>query len=156
MKGIHHISKSEVCSIIFFLGKICVVCDTEKWIFFSRKQETLESSFFFFYPKIKLEMLLEYKKTVYVLRFPHWMPLSNLASTANLLYASRQVERTRVLNWWNLRANHNLYCELIALLHTVLLCSVWLSDDVLGFDSLRHLRLVRSVKLSTREGQKGG
>ena len=30
-------------------------------------------------------MLLEYKKTVYVLRFPHWMPLSNLASTANRL-----------------------------------------------------------------------
>lgn len=30
-------------------------------------------------------MLLEYRKTVYVLRFPHWMPLSNLASTANVL-----------------------------------------------------------------------
>ena len=28
-------------------------------------------------------MLLEYRKNV--LRFPHWMPLSNLASTANLL-----------------------------------------------------------------------
>lgn len=30
-------------------------------------------------------MLLEYKKIVYVLRFPQWMPLSNQASTANLL-----------------------------------------------------------------------
>ena len=30
-------------------------------------------------------MLLEYRKTVYLLTFPHWMPLSNLASTVNLL-----------------------------------------------------------------------
>ena len=30
-------------------------------------------------------MLLEYRKTVYVLRFPHWMPLSSLTSTANVL-----------------------------------------------------------------------
>ena len=51
MKAIHHISETEVCSVIFFLGKICVVCDTEKWIFFLRKQQTLKLSFFSFIQK---------------------------------------------------------------------------------------------------------
>ena len=53
MKGIHQVSESEVCSIIFFLGKICVVCDTEKWFFFFKKTANTSTFLFVFYPKIK-------------------------------------------------------------------------------------------------------